>query len=226
MDIYKLKDFDADFDSDSDSDSKGEAFPSKRLVITNLKQGVKNPDRVNVFIDEEFSFSLDITQVVDLRIKVGQEITEERLSELKRESEYGKMYQRTLEWVLLRPRSEREVREYLFKKLRIPASETLLEKLISKGYVDDRKFAEYYVQNRFVKKGISKKRLALELMKKGIKKDIIDEVLGTRDDEDEIDKVIFKKRKKYTDEKLIQYLLAQGFPYDLVREKVLESGKD
>ena len=83
------------------------------------------------------------------------------------------------------------------------------------------------MENRFVKKGISSKRLKMELMKKGIAPDIINEVLGGRDDEREIDKIIVKKRAKYPDdEKLIAYLTRQGFSYELAREKVALHGTD
>ena len=87
------------------------------MKITNIKQGVKNPNRVNVFVDDEYSFSLDVTQVVDFRIKVGLEIDDNQLIEFKRASEFGKLYQRTLEWVLVRPRSVRETTQYLGRKL-------------------------------------------------------------------------------------------------------------
>ena len=83
------------------------------MRITELRQGVKNPDRVNVFVDEKYAFSLDISQVIDFKIKIGMEISEERLAELKAASDFGKLYQRALEWVLTRPRSERETRDYL-----------------------------------------------------------------------------------------------------------------
>ena len=53
------------------------------MIITNLKQGVKNPNRVNVFVDGKYSFSLDMAQVVDLGVKVGKEISEEELTEYK-----------------------------------------------------------------------------------------------------------------------------------------------
>ena len=87
-------------------------------------------------------------------------------------------------------------------------------------------FAEWYVENRFIKKGISKKRLRMELMKKGITKEIIDEVLEGRDDEVEIDKIIERKRDKSDDEKLISYLCRQGFSYQLAQSRVREYGKD
>lgn len=202
-----------------------------KLVITNLKSGVKNPERVNVYVNNEYAFSLSVAQVVDLGVKVGKTIDDSELAQLKRESEFGKIYQRALEWVLTRPRSEKETREYLKKKLRQPSSgfiDDTVEKFYSRGYLDDQKFAEWYVENRFVKKGVSAKRLRMELMKKGIAKEVIDAILkeSERNDEDEIRKMITKKRAKYTDEKLIQYLCRQGFPYELVRELVLTSGMD
>ena len=88
------------------------------LVVTNIKQGVKNPNRANIFIDGKYSFSLDISQVVDFKLKIGQKITPEQLAELKQASEFGKLYHRTLEWVLMRPRSIRETKDYLAKKRR------------------------------------------------------------------------------------------------------------
>ena len=203
------------------------------MIITNLKQGVKNPDRVNVFVDGKYSFSLDVAQVVDFHIKVGMEISGEQLVEYQKASEFGKLYQRALEWALVRPRSEKEVRDYLRrkvfeKKLDENYIDNVINKLKNKKYINDRAFAEFYVENRFVKKGVSTKRLKMELMKKGIDKSIIEEVLADteRNDEGEIDKIIVKKRAKYDDEKLIQYLCRQGFSYELAREKVQDCGTD
>ena len=248
MDIYKLTD-------------EIPNAPKKRaadgvLKITDMKQGVKNPDRVNVFVNGKFSFSLDVSQVVDLKVKVGLLLSAEKLEELRKASEFGKLYQRTLEWALTRPRSEKETRDYLYRKLRMSStgcssrpssrdsllsprsdcglpsediskfSSEIISRLISKGYVDDKAFSEWYVENRFVKKGVSSKRLKMELFKKGISREIVDEVLDVRDDEEEIMKIIAKKRAKYDDEKLIQYLLRQGFPFELVNEKVRNSGTD
>ena len=96
----------------------------------------------------------------------------------------------------------------------------IVERLVERGYVDDVKFARYYVENRFVKKGVSRKRLKMELMKKGISQDIVEEVLDGRNDEEEILKIIAKKRAKYDDEKLVAYLCRQGFSYQLAKELV------
>lgn len=242
MDIYKLNDdrlgrevSEGTRDS-SVSEGTGDKLAWKSagdsLVITDIRQAIKNENRVNVFINSKYSFSLDISQLVDFKIKKGQQITEEQLEEYKRASEFGKLYQRTLEWVLMRPRAEKEAKDYLRKKtfekkLDNNYIDTIIERLKNKNYLNDEVFAQYFIENRFVKKGVSKKRLQMELMKKGVNKGIIERVLeeSERNDEDEIRKIIAKKRAKYDDEKLTAYLCRQGFSYDLVRELVSESGE-
>ena len=200
-------------------------------------------------------------------MKVGRVLKEFEYAELKRASEFGKAYQRALEWTLARPRSVAELRDYLKKRglksemkekkkewdieremadavskgeeldsrrlekrlskikkrERFDFDALIVERLREKGYIDDKKFAEWYVENRFVKKGVSRKRLQVELIKKGISQEIIEEVLGGRNDEEEIKKMIARKRGKYDDEKLIAYLCRQGFSYDLAKRLVEES---
>lgn len=234
------------------------------LKITDIKQAVRNENRVNIYVNGKYAFSLDVAQVVDMGVKIGRVISEEELADYKKASEFGKAYQRALEWVLMRPRSVRELKDYLKRRemqgeakerkkdwerdreiadliargedvnakrlekraertknrVRYDFKDLILERLVERGYVDDTKFARYYVENRFVKKGVSHKRLKMELMKKGISQEIIDEVLSERNDEEEILKIIAKKRAKYTDEKLVAYLCRQGFSYDLARDLV------
>ena len=69
---------------------------------------------------------------------------------------------------------------------------------------------------------VSKKRLKMELMKKGVAREIIDEVIDGRDDEEELRKMIARKRAKYDDEKLLAYLGRQGFSYDLIKQVLSE----
>ena len=214
------------------SSSKEETPTGGSSTITAIKPAVKNENRVNIFIDEKFAFSLDISQVVDFKLKVGKSLSKTELEKLKKASNFGKLYQRTLEWVLSRPHSVRETRDYLKKKqfnkkeygITDEDIEKIIEKLEGKKYLDDQKFAEYYIENRFQKKGISGKRLKLELSKKGISTAFIESAFAAvpRDEAEEIKKVIDKKRARYDDEKLIQYLVRQGFDYQLVKSLVDE----
>ena len=178
--------------------------------------------------------------MVDFKLKVGQQLSLSELSDLKKASNFGKIYQRAIEYVLVRPRSIREVKDYLKRKQQLYVSpdnstssisssqdiENIIFRLIDKQYLDDKKFAEYYIVNRFHKKGISQKRLQLELTKKGVDSAIIAEVFSNapRDDATEIKKIITKKRTRYSDDqKLIQYLVRQGFSYELACSSVRET---
>lgn len=252
LDIKSLADFDDEVASDDaletlatdfedNSDKAGRKTAGK--VITKLASGVRDANRVNVFLDGKFAFSLDVAQVVELQVKVGQKVDAERLEVLRSASEFGKLYQRTLEWILTRPHSIRETRDYLrrrqqkrimanrqrardekksFPEIQNETIELVIERLIQRGYLDDRKFADYYIENRFVKKGVSTKRLRMELQKKGVSGEEIEAALatGARDDESELQKMLLKKRARYDDQKLIAYLVRQGFDYHKVVEAV------
>ncbi len=201
--------------------------------VTGLKQGVRDENRVNVYINGKFAFSLTVAQIVNFHIKVGDEISAEKLAEYKKASECGKLYQRALEWAILRPRSKKELYDYLCKKIyekKIDKKyiDEIIQELEVKKYVDDSKFAEYYVENRFVKKGVSAKRLRMELAKKGVAKEIIEEAVSgsERSDEEEIKKIIEKKHNKMDAEKLVAYLCRQGFSFSLSRELVSQYEKD
>lgn len=208
------------------------------MKITSISVQIKNPDRVNVSVDGRFRFSLAISQVVDLGIKVGKEYSEGELAEIEGESEFGKLYAQALEYCLMRPHSVREVRDYLWKKTR-PSKyksrtglikehtgvneetiERIFNRLVERDYVNDEKFARWWTENRNQRKGTSLRKLAGELRAKGVASHIIEAVLdeSSRTDEDELQKIIAKKRSRYTDDqKLMQYLARQGFSYDDIK---------
>ena len=139
----------------------------------------------------------------------------------------------------MRPHSAREVRDYLWRKTRTThyrskktgemkeragvsqaVADRVFERLVEKGYVDDEKFARFWVENRNQTKGASRRKLEAELRAKGLASSTIAEAFGEteRNDVDELQKIIAKKRSRYSDEqKLMQYLARQGFAYDDIR---------
>lgn len=214
------------------------------MKITAITAQVQDKNRVNISIDGKYRFSLDMLQVTDLGVKVGREIDEEELVELEQESQFGKLYTRTLDYCLMRPHSIKEVRDYLRRKTlaqryksrktgevkeRAGVSQTIadrvLVRLIDKGYLNDSEFTRYWLENRNLTKGASKRKLIAELRAKGVGQAIIDEQLGLseRSDSDEIKKIIAKKKNRYPDEqKLIAYLARQGFSYDDIKSALGE----
>jgi regulatory protein len=78
------------------------------MTITKITEQVKNPNRVSIFVDGKYSFSLSLDQLLDLRLKVSYELDEARLKELVKLSQVGKLKMRTLEWLMIRPHSAKE----------------------------------------------------------------------------------------------------------------------
>lgn len=213
------------------------------MKITNISAQARNPDRVNVSVDGKYRFSLDIFQLTELGVKVGKEFSEEELTALESESSYGKLYTKALEYSMLRPHSSREMRDYLWRKTRETKYKSrsgelktragiaqeiatrVYDRLVEKGYIDDEKFARWWVENRNLRKGTSRRKLQAELQAKGVASAVIAAMLedSNRNDEDELAKIIAKKRAKYPDEqKLIAYLARQGFSYDDIKSALQE----
>jgi regulatory protein len=216
--------------------------------ITKLSAQQANNQRINVFVDGVYILSLDLYQVAEFGIRVGKEYGEQELQALEEESVFGKLYARALEYTMIRPHSEHEVRDYLWRKTRdtkVRSKKTgelltrkgvsekianrVLERLVQKGYVDDEKFARFWLENRNQRKGISHRKLEAELRAKGVTSDIIADAMQKypRDEKSELLKIIEKKSKKYDDEnKLIAYLARQGFSYDAIKDALAADTDD
>ncbi len=198
------------------------------MKITMIKPAVKTKGRFNIFVDTKYSFSLDEQQLLDLKIKRGQEISEQELENLKKESDFGKKYARSLELIMRRIRSVKEIHDYAWrKKWEVEETARIIEKLVSKGYVNDEKFAEAWVRSRAALKHISKRKLIVELRQKGIPGDIIEQTLERSEEYNEqqaLAELVDKKKARYTDRnKFTAYLLRQGFRYDDVKQVLTET---
>lgn len=216
------------------------------MEITKLSSQIKNPDRINVFLNNKYEFSLDITQIVDLGIKVGNNYNEEEIASLRREGEFSKYYMKAMVYSLTRPRSVREINDYLYRQTRTKTylvkgerrerigmapelTQRIINKLIEKKYLDDEIFARYWVENRNIKKGVSERVLRQELIKKGVPLETTESVIGSssRSDEEELRKVILKRHHRYSDnEKFIRYLIGKGYRYDQVKEALSELSEE
>lgn len=217
-------------------------FPEGTFTITDIKQSVNNANRANIYVNDKYRFSLDIFQLTDLGVKVGSIFDESEILHLEQQSEFGKLYALALNYCLMRPHSEREIRDYLMKKtldktlknrktgefykksgVSKLSVEQVLARLHEKNYIDDEKFARFWVENRNQRKGSSLKKLRAELSQKGVSKVIQDEIFAEsdRNDAGEIQKIIDKKAKRYSDkQKLIAYLARQGFSFDEINRAI------
>ena len=196
------------------------------MKISAIKAQVKNENRVSIFLDGKYSFSLTLEQLLEHKLKKNDEFDEPQLKELKKLSDEGKLKSRTLEWLMNRPHSKREFRDYLYRK---KADKELIiaweNEFLDKGYLSDEQFARWFSENRLRKKKISRAIVA-ELASKGIPRNLADSVISELTDDETNDKESLKtlieklkNRSRYQDEqKLKSYLVSKGFNYLDIKE--------
>lgn len=85
-------------------------------TVTSLRGAVRDPHRINVFLDGKFSFSLTLTELADSKLHQGQVLTDPEVERLRNLSGLGKLYQQTLEYCFSRPHSKKEIIDYLERK--------------------------------------------------------------------------------------------------------------
>lgn len=211
------------------------------MKITGLTAQVRNPDRINIMIDDVYRLSLTVRQVVDHKLKIGLELDEPMIETLTQESLFGKLYMQSLAWALMRPRSRHELEEYLYRKTRphlvkkrsgevvnrdgiaVDVTNRVRDELIAKGYVSDEVFAHFWIEHRKQKAGVSLRKLRAELAAKRIDTSLVSSLLeeSNRNDSTELQKMIARKYGRYNDPlKLKQYLARQGFSYQDITDGI------
>ncbi len=194
------------------------------MKITVIKQQVKNPERVSIFVDEKYSFSLSLDELLAQKLKKGQELSQTDVKRLKKISGDGKLRARSLEWLLNRPHSIREFKDYLYRKKADPElAAALVQEFLDKNYLNEQKFGEWLIELQ-QRRGKSNRAIRAELFKKGLDRELIDELMrdGGDNEEQRLKDLVAKKRNssryKNDPQKLAQYLTSQGFSYGMVKE--------
>jgi len=200
---------------------------NEEFLITKISPAAKTAGRYNVFVNDKFSFSLDEVQLVNSGLKKGKVLSSEEYLSQKNDSDFGKNYVRALDLISRRIRSEKEIRDYGFKKKWSEnATEKVIERLYERGYLNDEKFAESFVDARANLRNFSKRKIEIELIKKGIEKEIREQILRENENFDEsesLKNMVAKKWNRYeNDQKLIAYLARQGFNFDDIKNAIKE----
>ena len=187
--------------------------------ITALKAQKRNPKRVNVYLDGEFAFGL--SRVTAAWLEVGQVLSEDKIQELKATDEQEVAYQKALNYLSYRVRSEREVRDNLAKhNFSDEAILDVLKRLRRNQLVDDRIFAQTWVENRNTFRPRGQRALMMELRQKGIHEEIILETLENQDEDKLAYQAARKQHRKIMGltweeyrKKMLAFLARRGFPY-------------
>ena len=206
------------------------------IRISKIEVQKNHKDRVNIFVDDEYYTSMFLDTAVKYGIKKDIEIDEDDLKKYLIESEQNLAFNKAFKYMDTALKTSKQMREYLKKKgydnLII---DNVIEKLKEYKYIDDRLFAESYVNTYKSKYG--KAMLKNKLLQKGVSKEIAEEFLGDFESNEEvIDKLLRKKiGGKVLDNELkvkcVRFLASRGFSFDEINSaikkiKTTDEGED
>lgn len=188
-------------------------------VVTALEMQKRNKKRVNVYLDDEYAFSLPIDEAAKLH--KGQRLDEAGIAALKGEDEVQRAVDSAARFLAVRPRSTHEVRQNLLQKdVPEPVIAVVMTRLEAMGYLDDVAFATFWAQQRNSFKPVSQRALRYELRQKGLPDTLIAQVLDGTDFDDaalraaesQLRRLRGSTPRQFRD-KLLTFLQRRGFSY-------------
>jgi regulatory protein len=158
-------------------------------------------------------------------------------SRLTPEELRARTFQRAAKLLAAKPRSIEELRERLAERC---ASKEIVETVIARlreyGYLDDERYALTYASSKVRQQPVGRRRLkqslAMQKVDRAVVDEALDQVYAETPEEDLIDKAIEKRvrlrgrpKTRAEAKSLFDHLLRQGFPFELVADKVRAAAK-
>lgn len=198
------------------------------LEITAIDIQKHNPNKVSVFVDGKYSFSITVATARNEGLCVGKEISEEMIQRIKGTDEPNMAFIRVIMYLDRGLKTEKECRKKLHDKgFSEEAIEFAIKKAKDLDYINDERYVERYIEVFGVEHGRGEYRLKRDLFMKGIDKDVAEkkiEELYSKDDKYENAYKFGKKKYEMVKndpphkakQKVYQHLSSKGFSSEII----------
>lgn len=145
---------------------------------------------------------------------------------------FDKYYEKTIRFLSFRPRSEKEIKDYLIKKkVDDLTTKKIIEKLKQHKFLNDEEFTKWWIEQRTRVKPRASRLIKFELKQKGIVRELVDEVFeqlseNTTDFEKALG-LAQKRMARYKNEepqkvyeKMARFLASKGFSWDTIKQVI------
>lgn len=197
-------------------------------TITALRTGKSAKKRVNLFLDGKFAFSLERDKVVQEKLKVGLELSKDRLDVLMTSLKLSRCLDAAYHYLSYRPRSEAELKLRLQRRGFPEAHiETALDRLKDQGLLDDVSFAKFWAENRATFRPSSRGMTRSELRKKGVADEVISQAVSEIDEVESAYHAAITKTRRFSRldypefrQRLGEFLRRRGFSYNIISRTI------
>ena len=181
------------------------------MVVTKIEIQKRNKEKVNIYVDDKYSFSLTLNGLVESGLKEKVNISEEEINALKIKDEPKLAVQQALNILSYSMKTESElVRKLTEKGFSEKAINYAVEKLKGYKYLDDSVYVSMYITTRAIPNNWGDQKIISNLLQKGVDINLIKEKINELYSYDE------KKKKQ----KLYRYLTSKGYSYDLISSTI------
>ncbi len=204
---------------------------TKQKIITKIEPQKRNPRRRSIFINGKFAFGVDEEVVSRLGLEKGESLAETRISKILAGKSENEAKEAALRFLSFRRRTEKEIRDKLRGRgFDQKAIKKTIEKLKGYDLINDHEFATAWVKDRLAHKPRGKRLLRQELWKKGIAKDIIDQVTEElcQNEGRSASEVLAKAKKRYESlepqvarRRMLGLLVRRGFSYETAKDALV-----
>ena len=196
-----------------------------------MKLSVKSgrDDKVHIFIDSEYRLTVDAEYWYLSEYHLLKDIDEETYEKMESDIEKRRAFKKAASLSASRLHSKYEVYQKLIRNFSKGASEYAADKCEEIGLVNDRDFAEAYAKELQQRKGMGVSRIKLEMRRKGISSDVVEDVLESFDcDETQQIKDLIERKyfRRLSDEKgrrsVFNALVRLGYSYGDAKRAIEE----
>ena len=202
-------------------------------IITKIEIQKRNKERVNLFLDGEYAFSISTELVYKEGLKTKDEIDSDKLKIIADHESQIRCKNSALRIIEKSYKTEKEVRDKLILKgYEDNSINKSIEFLKEYNFINDSNYTKAFIRDKLKSQGSQK--IKYTLIQKGISKENIDEELSNLNKESEKSTAFNMAKKKFDiikkkendnykiSGKLYRYLISKGYEYDVTSEVVKE----
>lgn len=195
------------------------------MKITKVIQQKNDPNRFSLFSGDEYVGSATAENLSPYGY--GEfEISDEDFKKLMDQDDFEKALNRCIKYLARAMKTTKEIRDYLYKN-KVPAEihDQVIERLEDLGLLDDKRYLEMYLEERFTYSSDGSMKIKNKLYLKGFSSAEVDPYLPKyRDQEEENLKNLIEANIKTSrgkdKNKLIRFLMNKGYPYPMIAENI------
>ena len=201
------------------------------MEITAITPQKKDKTRCNIEIDGRFYCGMKLETVMQNRLKAGEIVTPELLSEMQMQSEKQTALDKALTHITVSMKTEKEIRDFLARKGFLQnVCDYVVDKMKEYGFLDDALYAKQYTEYAGKKKGA--RLIALELKRRGVDDETARNAVAEIEDGDQASRRVLEKYmrgkevNRDTLRKAYAHLVSKGFDYDTARSALKSLGDE